>query len=132
MQQETDPTRLCGCFPVPLTLQTLWAAATIAYPGAVEDAQTAFGFAALLGGTQRLTSRTAQHPIRLEGEVLPGETSRFPGQGDRRLLIALHRRLRSSGLFDGRSKLGRAHRSRLKRMTQFQAKVPDPLRDNLP
>ena len=49
MQQDTDPTRLRGCFPMPLTLRTLWAAATIAYPGAVEHAQTTICFAALLG-----------------------------------------------------------------------------------
>src|SRR5216684_7290122 len=132
MEQYTDPTRLRGCFPVPLTLRTLWAAATIAYPGAVEHAQTAIGFAALLGWAQRLASRTVQHPVGLEGEVLPGETPHFPGQGDRRLAVALHRRLLRCGLFDGGSKLGRAHRSRLKHMTQFQAQVPDPLRDNLP
>ena len=132
MQQDTDPTRLRGCLPMPLTLRTLWAAATIAYAGAVEHAQTTICFAALLGWAQRLASRTVQRPFGLEGEVLPGETPRFPGQGDRRLLIALHRRLRSSGLFDRGSKLGRAHRSRLKHMTQFQAQVPDPLRDNLP
>src|SRR6266567_6697331 len=132
MQQDTDPARLRGGFPMPLTLRTLWAAATIAYPGAVEHAQTPICFAALLGWAQRLASRTVQRPFGLEGEVLPAETPRFPGQGDRRLLIALHRCLRSSGLFDRGSKLSRAHRSRLKHMTQFQPQVPDPLRDNLP
>src|SRR6266699_3154886 len=132
MQQYTDPTRLRGCFPVPLTLLAQRAAATIAYPGAVEHAQTAIGFAALLGWAQRLASRTGQCPVGLKGEVPPGETPRFPGQGDRRLAIALHRRLLRCGLFDRGSKLGRAHRSRLKHMTQFQAQVPDPLRDNLP
>src|SRR6266567_4757148 len=132
MQQDTDPARLRGCFPMPLTLRTLWAAATIAYPGAVEHAQTTIGFAALLGWAQRLASRTVQRPFGLEGEVLPGETPRFPGQGNRRLAIALHRRLLYWGLCDGGSKLGRAHRSRLKHMTQFQAQVPDPLRDDLP
>src|SRR5260370_14313560 len=132
MEQYTGPTRLRGCLPGPLTLLAERAAATIEYPGAVEHAQTAIGFAALLGWAQRLASRTVQHPVGLEGEVLPRETPHFPGQGDRRLAVALHRRLRSSGLFDGGSKLGRAHRSRLKHMTQFQAQVPDPLRDNLP
>ena len=79
MQQYTDPTRLRGCFPVPLTLQTLWAAATIEYPGAVEHAQTAIGFAALLGWAQRLAIWAVQHPVGLEGEVLPRETPRFEG-----------------------------------------------------
>jgi len=79
MQQDTDPTWFCGCFPVPLTLLAQRAAATIKYPGAVEHAQTAIGFAALLGWAQRLASRTVQRPIGLEGEVLPRETTRFPG-----------------------------------------------------
>ena len=83
MQQYTDPTRLRGCFPVPLTLLAQRAAATIAYPGAVEQAQTAIGFAALLGWAQRLASRTGERPVGLEGEVLPRETTCFPGQGAR-------------------------------------------------
>src|SRR6266568_6948547 len=83
MQQATSPTRLRGCFPVPLTLQTLWAATTIEDAGAVEDAQTAIGKALLLGWAQRLASRTGQRPVGLEGEVLPRETPRFPGQGAR-------------------------------------------------
>lgn len=132
MQQYTDPTRFCGCFSVPLALQTLWAAATIEDPGTVEHAQTAIDFAALLSWAQRLASRTGQRPVGLEGEVLPRETPRFPGQGDRRLALALHGLLRSSGLFDRGSKLGRAHRSRLKHMTQLQAEIPDPLTDDLP
>src|SRR5713226_5265189 len=69
MQQDTDPTRFCGCFPVPLALQTLWAAATIEDPGTVKDAQTAIDFAALLGWAQRLASRTGERPVGLEGEV---------------------------------------------------------------
>lgn len=90
MEQDTDPTWLRGCFPVPLTLFAQRAAAIIAHPGAIEHAQTAIGFAALLGGVQRLASRTGQRPIRLQTEVLSRETTRFPGQGDRRLAIALH------------------------------------------
>src|SRR6266571_7094817 len=46
--------------------------------------------------------------------------------------LALHRRLLCCGLGDGGSKLGRAHRRRLKHMPQFQTEGPDPLRDNLP
>ena len=106
---------------MPLTLQTLWTATAIADLGAVEDAQTAIGFVALLGWAQRLARRTDQRPIGLEGEVLPRETIRFPGQGNRGLAIALHRPLFLCGLFGGGSKLGRAHRRRLKHMTQFQA-----------
>src|ERR1700730_6299072 len=83
MQQDTDPTRLRGCLPVPLTLRTLWAAATIDDPGTVEHAQAAIGFAALLGWAQRLARRTGQRPVGLEGEVLPREPIGFPGQGAR-------------------------------------------------
>jgi len=54
MQQHTDPTRLHGGFPVPLTLLAHRAAATIKDPGAVEHTQTAIRFAALFRGTQRL------------------------------------------------------------------------------
>src|SRR5260370_2333920 len=132
MEQDTDPTRLRGCFPMSLTLQTLWAAAAIADPGAVEDAQTAIGFVAVVGWAQGCARRTGQRPVGLEGEVLAREPIRFPGQGDRRLAIALHRCLLSCGLCDGGSKLGRAHRRRLKHMPQFQTEVPDPMRDNLP
>jgi len=71
VEQDTDPTRLRGCLPMPLTLQTLWAAAAIADPGAVEDAQTAIGFVALLGWAQRRALRTGQRPVGLEDEVLP-------------------------------------------------------------
>ncbi len=70
-EPHTDPTWFCGCFPVPLTPQTLWAATTIEDAGAVEHAQTAIGKALLLGWAQRLASRTVQRPIGLEGEVLP-------------------------------------------------------------
>src|SRR5260370_16123836 len=100
MEQYTDPTRLRGCFPVPLTLLAQRAAATIEYPGAVEHAQTAIGKALLLGWAQRLASRTGQHPVGLEGEVLLRETTRFPGQGNRKLAIALLRPSFLCALFD--------------------------------
>src|SRR2546430_11853639 len=79
MEEDTDPPRLCGGFPVPLTLRTLWAAATIEDTGAVEDAQTTIDFTALLRRAQRLVCRAQQHPVRLESEVLPRETPRFEG-----------------------------------------------------
>src|SRR5206468_4368359 len=104
------------CFPVPLTLRTLWAAATIDDPSTVEHAQTAIGFAALLGWAQRLARRAGQRPVGLKSEVLPREPIGFPGQGDHRLLIALDRRLLRCALFDGGSKLRRAHRRWLKQM----------------
>src|SRR2546423_14340887 len=101
MHQDTDPARLRRCLPVPLTLPTLWAAATIDDPGTVEHAQTAIGEALLLGWAQRLARRTGQRPVGLESEVLPREPIGDPAQGDRGLLIALDRRLLGCGLFEG-------------------------------
>jgi hypothetical protein len=64
------------------------------------------------------------------------EAALFPGQGDDGFPIPLWGRRRVRSLMmdrgEGRSKLGRAHRRRLKLMTQFQAQIPDPLRDDLP
>jgi hypothetical protein len=91
MQQDTDPTRFGGGLPVPLTLLAHRATATIANLGAVEYAQTAIGFTALFGRPQRLASRTLEHAVGQESEVLSGEAIGFPGQGDRRHTIALHR-----------------------------------------
>src|SRR5437588_6438224 len=71
-------------------------------------------------------------PSGWRAKSCPEKRPALKAQGDRRLLIALYRRLLSCGLCDGGSKLGRAHRRRLKQMPQFQAQVPDPLRDNLP
>ncbi len=59
-EPHTDPTWFCGCFPVPLTVRTLWAATTIEYPGAVEHAQTAIGKALLLGFAARLGATSCQ------------------------------------------------------------------------
>jgi hypothetical protein len=83
MQPYPDPRRLRAGFPVPLTALAQRAAATIAYPGAVEYAQTAIGEALLLGWAQRLACRTGQRPSGRAGEILARETIRFPGQGAR-------------------------------------------------
>src|SRR4051812_47762257 len=100
MEQATSPTQLRGCLPVPLTLRTLWAAATIADSGTVEDAQTAIGFTALLVWAQGLASWTVKPSVGLEGEVLPRETPALKAQGDRRLVIALPRHLLRCGFFE--------------------------------
>src|SRR5206468_5638021 len=128
--QNTDPTRLRGDFPMPLALLAQRAATTIENSGTVEDAQTAIRFAALLGGAQRLARRTGQRPVGLESEILPAETTRFPGQGDCRFVIALHRCLLRWSLGDRGSKLSRAQRRWRELMTQFQPEVSHPLRDN--
>src|SRR5207245_1440026 len=63
--------------------------------------------------------------------VSPRETASFPGRGESWRAIARGRGLLLFGLGGG-SKLGGPHRSRLQLMTQFQAQVPHPLRDDLP
>jgi hypothetical protein len=117
---------------MPLTKLSQRAGATIPYPSAVEDPQTAIGFPALLSGAQRLASWALQHPVGLEGEVLPGELPRLPGQGDRRLALALHRCLPRGGRFEGGSKLSGAQRRGCQLMPQFQPQVPHPLCHDLP
>ena len=80
MEQDTDATRLRGCFPIPLTLRTLWAAAAIEDPGAVEDAQTAIGKALLLGWAQRLASRTDSTPSGWRAKSCPENRPAFQGK----------------------------------------------------
>jgi hypothetical protein len=132
MQQQTDATRFGRGVSMPLTLLAQWAVATVADAGAVEDAQTAIRFVALLGGTQRLALWTQQHAAGLEREILSREPSRFPGQGERRLLIALCRSWLCSGRGDSGSKFGGAQRRRSEDMTQFETEIPHPLTDHLP
>jgi hypothetical protein len=135
VQQATSPTGLGGRFPMPLALLAQRAAATIANSGTVEYAQTAVSEALLLGGAQLLARWTGKPPIGLESEILPGETTRDPAQGDRRFAIALHRCLLRRGLSDrrdGGSKLRRARGSWRELMPQIQPEVPDPLGDDLP
>jgi len=83
MQQQTDPTRLCRLWAVPLTLLAQGARATVAYPGGVEHPQAAIGFATLFGWVQRLVRRTAQGPVRLERKGFSREAARLPGRGAR-------------------------------------------------
>ncbi len=88
-----------------------------------EHAQAAIGLVALLGGAQCLASRTVEHAVGLEREVLSREASCFPGQGDRGGSIALHRCLLRSWLWTvrhGRSKRGGAQRLRLELMQKYR------------
>lgn len=78
-RQQTDSTGFGRGVPMPLAVVAHWAITTIADSGAVEHAQTAIRFATLLRGTQRLAFWTQQYPIGLEGEVLPGKPTCFPG-----------------------------------------------------
>ena len=118
---------------MPLTLLAQRAAATIEYPGGLRahaDCHRLCG--AGRRGRNVLPAGQYSAPSGWRAKSCPEKRPAFQGKARDLLAIALHRRLLRCGLFDGGSKLGRAHRSRLKHMTQFQAEGRDPLRDNLP
>lgn len=122
MKEHTDSARLGRRIPMPLTLGAHGAIATVADSSAVEHAQTAIRFPALLRGSQRLARRTLYHPVRLEGEVLPRKAPRLPRQSDDRRDIALHWSLLYPcfwAIHNGGGKLGRTHGLRLELMAQF-------------
>src|SRR5512135_463949 len=100
MQQHTHLTWLFGGAAMPLTLFAQRARATTANAGRIHEAQTAIG---------------------LEDKVLPREAARFPGQSDFCRPVPLNRSLRGGLLvrrWERGSKLGGAHLSWLKHMTQ--------------
>ncbi len=88
------------------------------------------GFAALPlallaqgAGTKLLARRAAQRAIWLEGNILPREAARFPGESHDCPPVSLNRNLRVVLLvrqWESRSKLGGAHRIRMKLLAQFQ------------
>src|SRR5260370_47069 len=128
MQQHTDSTRLSSRRPVPLTLLSPPAGATVSYPGGVDQPQPAIRFAALFGRAQRLALWTAQGAIGLLHKILPREATSFPGRGDSGWAIA-----RAGGcLLQRGGKFGGAQRSRRELMAQFETEVPDPLTEDLP
>jgi hypothetical protein len=106
MEEGTDSTRFRCRLPVPLTLLAHRATATIANSGTVKHAQAPIGFPALLSRAQRFARRTGQSSVGLEGEVLAREPTGFPGQGNRRRAVALHRHRRSGRLWGGLWMLG--------------------------
>src|SRR5512135_3920768 len=135
MQQHTHLTWLFGGAAMPLTLFAQRARATTANAGRIHDAQTAIGLATPLMGAKLQACGTVQGAIGLEDKVLPREAARFPGQSDFCRPVPLNRSLRGGLLvcrWERWSKLGGAHRVRMKLMAQFQTEVPDPLADELP
>jgi hypothetical protein len=135
MQQHAHLAGLGGSAAIPLTLLAQRTRTATADAGGIHQAQAPVGLSASFVCRKRLTGWTTQRPIRLEGEILPREATRFPGQGHGGFPVPLNR---SSciGLFLGRresgSKLGRAHRIRMKCMAHLQTEVPEPLRHDLP
>jgi len=79
MEQHAHLPRFLRGAPLPLAVVAQRAGATTADAGCIHHTQASIGFSALLVRHKRLMSRTAQGPIRLEGEVLPGEAASFPG-----------------------------------------------------
>jgi hypothetical protein len=107
MQQPTSPTRLRGRHPVPLTLLAPLTAATVCYPGGVEQPQGAIG---------------------LLHKFLPREATGFPGRGDSGWAIARA----GSCLLQRGGKFSGPQRSRRELMAQFETEVPHPLTEDLP
>ncbi len=135
MQEHAHLARLCGGAAIPLTLLAQGAGTTTTDARRIHHAQTSVDLFAPLVGHKRLTSRTAQRAIRLEGKVLSRKAASFPGQSHNCRPVSLSRNLHMVQLvrqWKSRSKLGRADWIRMKLMPQFESQVPDPLSDELP
>jgi hypothetical protein len=136
MEQQTHAARVRGSLPVPLTLLTQGARTTRADVGLIDDTQAAITFPAPFGCREARPSRTAQRAVGLERKVRPREAARFPGQSRGSSSIPGSRGAGRSPILRGRlqgwRELGGAQRLRLSLMAQFQAEVPDPLRNDLP
>ena len=130
-QEHTHPTRLSGGLAMPLTLIAQKTGTATTDAGRIHDAQASVSLGAPLLRNKRLTSRTAQRSIRLEGKVSTREAALFPGQGHGCRSIPLGGRRQVSRLFARRresgSKLGGAHRIRMKLMAQFQEPRSTPI-----
>jgi hypothetical protein len=79
MQEDAHLARLFGGAALPLALLAQWAGAAMANAGRIHDPQAAIDLSATLVGRERLPCWTAEHPIRLEREILAGEATSFPG-----------------------------------------------------
>jgi hypothetical protein len=132
MQQDAHLAGLRRRPAIPLTLLAQWTGTATADTGPIHDAQAAIGFSASLMGGKRLVGGTAQRAIRLEREIRASETARFEGDGNRRLAIPTGGGLLLVGFGHRQSELGGTYWIRMKLMPQFQAEIPDPLRDHLP
>ena len=135
MQQHAHLARLRSGVPLPLALFAQRTRAATTDASRIHYAQAPIGLSAPLMGTKLLTCWTVKRAIRLEDKILPREAARFPGQSDFCRPVPLNRSLRGGLLvcrWERWSKLGGAHRVRMKLMAQLQTEVPDPLADELP
>lgn len=128
VEQDAHLAWLAGLFALPLTLLAQLTGPTIGNSGREDDAQTASWFFAPFARQEPLVCRTAHRAIRLEGKGLSRKAPSLPSSAEHRWGIALRRLT----LVDRWSKLGDAHRGRDELMPQFQAQIPEPLRDDLP
>src|SRR6266571_263086 len=87
-------------------------------------------------GIERVLSRTAQRAIRLGDKVVPFQTASLPGarQGGWPIRRGCGRGKTCCGFKSdgGWSKLRRAHGSGMESMSQAEAQIPNPLREDLP
>jgi hypothetical protein len=133
MQQHADLAWFCRRTAIPLTRLSQRTSTTTAKAGAIDHAQAAIGFCALLMREQLLGSLATQCPIGLESKVLSREATSFPGEAHVRGSIARWRsrvqrkRWSGWGRWDGRSKLGRAHGIRMQLMPQLQEPRSRPI-----
>jgi hypothetical protein len=139
MEKDADLAWLLGGTPLPLTLLTQLAGATVANARRKHHAQAPIGLSTSFMGMKRPVCGTTQRPIRLEGKVSSRETPGFPGRGGGGWAVAKGRRnrggTRGSLLIlrqEGRSKLGEPQRRRGELMPQFEPDIPDPLSYTLP
>jgi hypothetical protein len=137
MEQATHSARMLGGLPVPLTLLAQGARTTCIDSSLIYNAQTAISFPTPFGCKEARSRWTAQRAVRLGCKVLPREAACFPGQGALGKAITIgwngseSRFLFRRGLDSG-SKLSGAQWLRLQLMAQLQAKIPHPLRNDLP
>jgi hypothetical protein len=132
MQKDTHLARLCCRAAMPLTLLAQRTRAATVDAGAIHQAQASIGFSALLLDTKLLVCGTAQCSVWLEREIVAREATSLPCGAHLWRGRARGRSCVWWRWWQSRSKLGRAHWLRFELVSQFQAEVPHPLRDQLP
>src|SRR5260221_5563322 len=132
MQQHTHPAWLQSGATMPLALLSHGTTSTLTDASRIHQPQAAIRLPARFGRREGLPSGATQHAIRLKDKIVPRKTVAFEGQSYLGGRIARGRNCVLLRRWKGRSKLGGAHRLRLKLVPQLQAEVPDPLRDDLP